>query len=1164
MTFDYTPSQKNAVFAEGGNILVSAAAGSGKTRVLVDRVIHMITSPECNVNLDELLVVTFTNAAAAEMKIRISNRLNEIIAKEPNNTNVLRQLSLLPSAKISTIDSFCINLVRDNFFKLGIEQDFRILEQSEEYILQKTVIDELVEELYENDSEEFRLLVELLSSAKSDKELTDAVLKINNFISSQPFPLVWLSEVSNLYNPDISFEDSRVKQEIIEEIRFILDYVKDVIAFEKTLLVPGDEMFDDYSSMLASDEKTVNELYTLLDKSWEEVRTAFKAASFETTPRAKTGFDGEYKDLLLAKRKVYNGKSSLIESKIMPLLAAGIEDITADNKILYTAFNELCALVSEFNKRLLEAKKELGSYSFSDIEHFAIDLLFSYKDGEYVRTELAKELSSQFKEILVDEYQDTNTAQDKLFEMLSNGHNRFLVGDIKQSIYRFRLAMPSIFNEKKENYKLYSEEEKAENKKIVLDVNFRSREEICSFTNFIFSNLMSSKIGELDYSEEDYLNKIEKSENPSEKTVQLNVIDIPEDEDRVEFEARCIAQTIIEKVKSGEKIIDYGIEREVEFGDFAVLLRSAKGTMPVFTKVFSEYGIPAIANNRTNLFENNEVSILLSLLRVIDNPMQDIPLLSTLMSVFYGYSADDIALARCNMRKGNLYSAICNMPEKFNAFLSDLEKYRSYASSMSVESFIRKIISETSYPALISVMGNSEQRKLNVQKLVSFARNFDSGDNVGLSAFLRYIDSVIEAELDVESAELPPQKLSAVQIMSVHKSKGLEFPVVILADTTHQYNAIDERAQILLNSDIGVGLKVHKEEGLYRYDSVQYSAIKNINSNASMSENLRVLYVAVTRAKEQLLLFTSYKKALKKVASLGDKITGSKLSPYVVKTTNNDGDLLIMSLLQHKDAGILRELCSHSIEVNDKFDFPLTVNIIDNAEEESDIVKTVCAADSELVNKIRDKLSFKYDRAALSAFASKRTASSLDEREQSYKYFAAEKPSFMYGGKLTSAEKGSAMHAFMQYCNYENAEKNLEQEINRITELGLITETQADALDRDSLSAFFSSSLYKRMAKSDKIYREIKVASFVPLKELEDTDIDEKVLVQGIADCVFTENGKLVLVDYKTDKVSDESELLDMYKNQLSFYKSAVSKTLGLEVKETMLYSFALKKECLY
>ena len=1155
----WTNAQSDAINAKNSNILVSAAAGSGKTAVLVERVINTVLSEENDVNLDELLGVTFTNAAAAEMKTRISKALSTVINNHPDHTEALTQLSLVPNAKICTIDSFCMNLVKENFFNLDIEQDFKILESSESQLLEQNAIEAVIEELYEEDESEFKNLVELLSTTKSDEELINTVKKIHNYISSQPFPLEWLKVIGEYYNPEITSDECVLKDYIIDEIRFSLDYAKELIESAKELLIVGDEMYDAYSSMLISDFDVISGLEDSLTLPWDEMRDKFINVSFATTP-SKRGFSADYKDTLLETRKAYAGSSGIVRKDIFKLLSMSSKDVKEDNEKLYPVIKSLIELVNKYDEKLLLSKKEIGAYTFSDIMHFAIKLLFRYEDGKIVTTQLAKELRLQFKEILVDEYQDTNTAQDTLFSMLSNGKNLFMVGDVKQSIYRFRLAMPSIFNEKRLSFTSYSSDSESLNKKIILDKNFRSRDGICELTNFVFSKLMSSDSGDTEYNKEDYLYcgaEYPESDIPSSG---MFIVDTPEGEDKVEYEARQTASLILSKIKKREQIFDGNENRDIRFGDIAVLLRSAKTSMPKYVKVFSEFGIPTVANNRTNLFDNSEVSILLSLVRVVDNPVQDVPLLSTLMSVFYGYTADDIASARVQCKRGSLYSAVCTDKERFSAFLSDLEKYKRYASSMSTESFLRQVISETSFIALISAFGNEEQRKLNVLKLVELAKNFDRGENVGLTAFIRYVDSIEENKLEVDSAELNASDENAVQIMTVHKSKGLEFPVVILADSAHQYNKEDEKASVLLNHEHGIGLKVNHEEGLYRYNSFQYNAIRLINSKASFSENLRVLYVAITRAKEQFIAVASFKKASEHIVKKLSNIIDGKIPPYVIRKTNNDADLLLMCALLHKDNASYSNLDKY--DSNFDFAFPLSI-INENAIiEESEIEEA--KPDNELVEKIREKLSFRYERNELSAFTSKRTASSLDETEHSFKYFAKSKPAFLSKNNLTPAQRGTAMHAFMQYCNYQNARNDLENEIERLLSDGFIDELQAASLNRDSLNNLFNSEFAERMFKSDRLYREIKVSSFVPVNELEDTEFTDKVLIQGIADCVFEENGKLVLVDYKTDFVKSEEELLDMYKKQIAFYKTAVEKTLCKEVKETMLYSFSLNKVCAY
>ncbi len=1161
---NWTQAQQNAINADGSNILVSAAAGSGKTAVLVERVIRLITDESLNVDIDRLLVVTFTNAAASEMKTRISRSLDELISKEPNNSNALKQRSLLPNAKICTIDSFCINLVREYFFRLNISQDFTILEETQKAVIEQNVIDEIIERLYAEEDESFKALVELLSTTKSDSDLINAVKRLDNYITSQPFPFDWLDEMCELYNPSVDIDGSKLMQYAISELNYAVKFILRVIDNSLSVLYPEDELFDKYSEMLNSDRAVFEKLCSVTDSKWDDIREALFNLSFSRMP-SKRGYESEVKSIISESRKLYSGVKSIIATDILPLFSPTSDDIKEDNKFLYPILKQLVKLVKEFHERCFEIKKELNAYTFSDIEHFAIELLFSKdENGNLVRSDIANEYERNFYEILVDEYQDTNTAQDTLFEMLSNGKNRFMVGDVKQSIYRFRLAMPQIFNDKKDSFKYFESGEECINRKIIFDKNFRSSKEICEFTNFVFSNIMSRRVGELDYTDEEFLNYDSNAVQPPSPCVQLNVINVPEGEDADEFEARRIAKCINDMVNSGALVRENNILRKVRYGDFAVLLRSTKNRIDTYSKTFAAFGIPVTANNRTNLFENNEVAILVSLLRVIDNPTLDVELLATLMSVFYGYSADEIALAKINNKGNNLYSSICADKKTFSAFLADLEKYRRYAASMSVESFIRQIISDSAYLSVISAMGNYEQRRLNVMKLIALAKRFDEGESVGLTVFLRFVDSIIENKISYESADLSGIDENCVQIMSVHKSKGLEFPVCILAGTSHKYNNDDLKSLVLINEKYGIGLKVTNEQGLYRYNSLQYNIIKNLNNVASMSENLRVLYVAITRAKDYLITFSSFNNAAEHINSISKKLFDYSISSNVVKKTTNDADLLLLCALLHPDCGNLRNLCVNRINHLPLTNSKISVNIIDEDAENNISAVNEVPYNKELLSEISEKLSFEYAGRELSGFSSKRTASSLDDKEQSYKFFASRIPSFITGGELSGTEKGTAMHSFMQYCSYENSFNNIENEIERLQAEGYLTEIQAKALNRKKLNEFFGSEIAKRMFSSDKLYRELKVSSFVPINELEDTKSDEPVLVQGIADCVFEENGELVLVDYKTDCVNSENELLELYKNQIGFYKNAVSKALQMPVKETMLYSFYLGKCCVY
>lgn len=1160
---EWTQPQKNAIDARGSNIIVSAAAGSGKTAVLVQRVINMITDPDSDVNIDQLLIVTFTNAAAAEMRSRIADTLNKILEKDSNNTNALVQLSLLPNAKICTIDSFCINLVRENFFDLGISQDFTILDSSQERIIENDAVSAIISEYYDEPEDDFKVLIDMLSNSKNDGNFISAITTINDYIKAQPFPYAWLEGVSEIYNPTVDIDSSSVKAGVFKDIEYYLGEVNSLFQKEKDSLMPDDDIYDDLYDIIKSDEAIVNSLNNALSGTWDDMYGAINGISRMPMTRKRKGFSK-------AKVVLYrNQMNEIIDKDIAPLVGATAADYADDCRLIYPEIKLLNEIVVKFNDLVMERKREINSFSFSDIEHFAIDLLFELKEGEIVRKPLAKEYEKNFAEILVDEYQDTNKAQDTLFKYLSNGHNRFMVGDVKQSIYRFRLAMPDIFNSKKDSYTDYSESSNSKKQRIILDKNFRSRLGVCEFTNFLFSNLMSKRIGELEYNNNEKLNSNNAYEPSDTPCASVKIVNTPENEDKVEYEAKQIARYINQKVATGELIKDKDDRvgyRKISYGDFAILLRSPKNKMPVYAKILSQYGIPVVANNRLNLFDNNEVSILLSLIRVVDNPIQDVPLLATLMSVFYGYSADEIALAKIDNSYKNLYTSVSNHPEIFGKFIDDLNRYRKYAASMTVESFIRQIINETSYISLISAMGNAEQRKQNVFKLIDIAKRFDSGSSIGLTAFVRYIDAAISSGLEIDSANVNHSGGNSVQLMSIHQSKGLEFPVVILAGASSKYNNSDLYNLILLNSKIGVGLKVYDSERLFRYNSVQYSYIREQNTCASMSENLRVLYVAITRAKEQFITFASFKdnSFSSHIKRLGAKIIDGKIPPSSVKRLSNDADAILLCSLLHKDCEELRSIAELEDKNLSNFDFALDFEILPDVDAVSEEQTEPVAPNESIVNEIEEKLSYSYKYSALSQMASKRNASSLDESEQGFKYFASSKPAFLNKGGMTSAEKGTAMHSFMQYCDYKNAKADLTAEIKRLVDGGYISPEQGNSLDREKLSYMFNSDFANHMFGSENIYREIKVSTLVPANKIENTEYDDEIMVQGIADCVFEEKGELVLVDYKTDKVNDENELLDRYKNQIAFYKYAIEKVLKKPVKQAMLYSFSLNKTCIY
>lgn len=1159
---NWTTGQKNAIEARNRNILVSAAAGSGKTAVLVERVIRLITDKDNPVDIDRLLIVTFTNAAAAEMRFRISKSLNALIKNNPQDTFYKRQLSLLPCAKISTIDAFCANLVKEHFYDLSINQDFSTFDESELQLLEDNVISDVLESFFAENDDNFISLFELLTTPDNEKPIVSAIKKLLRFIYAQPFPYKWLDDAIELYNPDIPFENTVWYKYISDEINYLFDYAL-ALAEENLSLIDTDD-----EKLSAKLEETVKDDITEITRFKNAFNKSWNDAVYERRPKFRTSPPTTKLDSLAAQKFKSNRAAykTILTDDITAFFISDENEYKSDMKMLYKQLVSLKKLIKTVDDRLFEEKKEMNTYSFSDIEHFAIKLLFNLdENGSIVKTELANNMTSEFYEILVDEYQDTNEAQDLLFSYLSNGKNLFTVGDIKQSIYRFRLAMPHIFNQRKKAYNYYDENNYCADSKIILDKNFRSRRDICSYVNFIFSNLMTERIGELDYNEDEYLNYGAEYDDSAAASAQLKILSGVKGEDYDELEATYIAKTIIKKVNSGELIKDGGSYRPIRYGDFAILMRKVSGHIDTYSQVLSKFKIPVICDNSSNLFENNEIRILLSFIRVIDNPMQDIPLLATMMSAIYGFTPDDLAEIRLENNYKSLYNSVSKSKNKKAVdFVSDLQRLRSISVTMSVASFIRYLLEEKGIIAYINAMGNGELRYQNILRLISFAKKFDSGVNVGLTAFVRYIDKIAASEKGIDSAVINANSDNSVKIMSVHHSKGLEFPVCIFAGVTKQYNKQDLNDKLLLNTNLGLGIKCHNEKQMYQYNSIPYTVIKQKNANELMSENLRVLYVAMTRAKEQFISFITVDNLESKLTKLAGAVGNNGISPYSCSKISNDGDLLLMCALLHKDSKQLRETAK--TDIKNTFDaFNMDIEIVDDIKMlENTAVSDFVPPDESIIKVINNKLSYHYERMELSTFASKLTASSLDEIESGFEYLTSSKPSFLNKNSLTPAQRGTAMHTFMQFCDYQKARDSIDDEIKRLHQLGHLSVEEAQSLDKSKLSQFFFGSFADEIFSADNVYREIKVSMFVSSMQLYDTSFDEKVLIQGIADCVIEKNGELTLIDYKTDNVSNSDELLERYEKQIMFYKKAVSKTLGMPVKKAVLYSFKLGRCCYY
>lgn len=1165
MAKQWTEPQKDAILAKGGNIIVSAAAGSGKTAVLVERVVRIITSESDPVDIDKLLIVTFTIPAAAEMKARISSRLEELLKDAPENRRILRQLSLIPSAKICTIDAFCLNLVKENFFDLSVSQDLSILDNAEADILSDNALNTVLDAFYEENDPDFIKLVETLSNPKDESGLISAVKNTYNYISAQPMPLLWLSRMIDAYKPGTSFENSVwyavAAESVSDKLHYAMKLSDECLAF----IDEQDSCAGYYMEILGAENAQCNRLICALELGWDNLIEELSNLEFPRFYPSKKSFETpDYKDEIVSRRNFYKDILNALRKEIT-IPSSRFEE---DNAALYPILQMLYKVVARFSEEYMKRKQERNAYTFSDIEHFALDLLMDVdEDGNIVKSNAAKELESSFYEILVDEYQDTNEAQDTLFWLLSNGSNRFMVGDVKQSIYKFRLAMPYIFNRKKETYRDYDQDSPAGDAKVILDRNFRSRKDICDFTNFLFSIFMSKKAGELDYNEKEYLNCGAVYPERQEPCISLKITDGCKSPDMDECEAAEIAKLIQQKIKAQEQVTDNGRERNINFGDFAILLRSSKNHIDTYDRVLNTFGIPTVCETNADLLECAEIKMLLSLLKVIDNPSRDIPLLSVMMSPLYGFTADELAEIKLESggAKHSLYTSVVHSKsEKAVSFIKEIQMFSKTAVTMNISSFIQYICEYKSVFAYINALGNAMQRNANINALIAFARNFDVSSGVGLTSFLRLIDGIAESGEGIKAAELNAGSENAVKIMSIHHSKGLEFPVVILAGTSRKYNYSDLNNNILFNERFGVSLKRHNEEQLYRMETLPNKILKNINKSAALSENLRVLYVAVTRAKEQFIAMLSFENLENRILSDAVKIAGGIIDPCICRDISCDADFLLCCALLHPDGGELRSSSPVAVRVLDG-SFAMNIEVC-NFETEDTFSSDLEPAepDASVIELIDERVNYKYPGLKNMHITAKLNASELDKKDAQQEFFALSKPAFMNDGGLTPGQKGTAMHTFMQFCNYKLASEDLEKEISRLAKCGFLSEIQAQSLNRKQLQDFFMSDFANRMFSSDHIYREIKISSFVKANEVFETDSEEQVLVRGISDCVFEENGELVLVDYKTDRVKTESELLERYKNQIAFYRKVIEKTLQKPVKSAVLYSFSLSKVCKY
>lgn len=1194
----WTEEQSQAIHEKGSNILVAAAAGSGKTAVLVERIINKIIEEE--IDIDKLLVVTFTNAAASEMRERILNAIYKKIEEEPTNLRLQKQITLLNKSNICTIHSFCLDVIRNNFYEINISPNFRIGDTAEIELLKEEVLDELFEDLYLKEDEGFLKLLEIYTSYKDDEPLKDIVKSIYNFIQSAPFPEKWLAEKVKLF--DIDIENTDFAETVWGKI--ILNNYKECI--EENILglkkikkeLEAENELEKFSQAIRLDIENLESLLVNLN-SWDKSYELAKTFSFVRWPSSKK-INSETPAFVKEKRDMINAKFKKLKDSIFIYTSA---EVLSDLKNMYEVLNLLQAIILKFNENYKKAKLERNIIDFNDIEHLALKILIKDEDGKYVPSEIAKKYQDKFEEIAIDEYQDSNMVQEYILTSISKGNNIFMVGDVKQSIYKFRQAMPELFLNKYKTYKLKKEKTEADDLKIQLFKNFRSRKNILDTTNIIFQEIMSKDLGDVDYNEDEYLNLGANYEEPQLENIdfagktEINIInledttkDSQEDEEdnvkteRIEnsiLEARYVAQKINELINSNYYVLDKKEGyRKVTYKDIVVLLRSTTELSPIYEKEISDLGMPVYSETSTEYLNSVEIQLIMSCLKIIDNPMQDIPLVTVMRSMIGGFTDNDLIEIRLADKYENFYESAVKsriqvneeLRNKIDSFLELINHWREASEFLALDELIWKIYMDTGYYNYVGLMQNGKLRQANLKMLFERAKQYESASFKGVFNFINFIDKLKLRNNDLGAAKIIGENENVIRIMSIHKSKGLEFPVVFLSSTGKNFNLKDLREKILIHQEIGFGPNYENSELKIEYPTLAKEAIKMVSKRESISEEMRVLYVALTRAKEKLIITGIEKDLQKSIESKEKELQiyesedNSKINPKILESYKSYLDWIELVYLKNK------------IKNSDIFEFNVVSKTeilnqtVESETERKDVLKDIAnkKVSKENMEKIKNILEWEYKYKDSTEMPSELSVSKIKELSKDTEEkigITLKKPNFLIEKtELTPAEKGTIMHLCLQKLNYKeeyNLEK-LKNMVNNLVNKEIILPKEAESVNYNKILAFLSSNIWKEMQTAKVVEQEKAFYLNLKANEIYQNDAEDEILVQGIIDLYYiTNNDELVLVDYKTDYVENNNEqsLEDKYNIQLEIYKKALEESLNRKVDKVYIYSTWLNKE---
>lgn len=1240
----WTDEQQQAIDTRKCNLLVAAAAGSGKTAVLVERIIKIITNEENPVDIDKLLVVTFTSAAAAEMRERIAAAISKALEKNPNSKNLQKQLTLLSRANITTMHSFCLDVIKNYFYTIDLDPSFRIADETEITLMKNEIIEDIFEELYEEDNEYFKGLVEAYSTAKDDEKLKDIILNLYKFSMSGPWPESWLIEKAEEFNINTLEELDKTKWVEILKDNIRVEVEGFINMYHKAIeLISDTEGLEAYLDTFRGDLECLENVYESLNYGLSEIYAALNGVVFTKlkTVRKSAVFDENAQGTVKSIRDTVKKKvKSLIEDSFTFTPEESLQGI----KDVYPYMKELSRITLDFLDKFNEKKREKNLLDFNDLEHLCLKILIDRdENNNIIPSGVAEHFKEFFDEVLVDEYQDSNNVQETIIDLVSRKNsddpNVFMVGDVKQSIYRFRQAKPELFLDKYSRYPLASGGKEI---KIQLYKNFRSRDEVLRGVNFIFKMVMSNVVGELEYTDDEALHLgatflenqeedsevggsielhiIDKSGNEAEEVVEEELQESEEEEEEVDaisLEAKLVSKRIKElfEVKDGKRFKVFDKEtkeyRDVKYKDIVILLRATKNWSEIFLDELGAEGIPVYADTGSGYFESIEIRTIMSLLKIIDNPLQDVPMIAVLKSPIMGFTAEELSEIRLLNKEKYFYEIIKDIYDekyevsdtlkaKCNKVISDLEKWRNKTIYTPIDEFIWYLYMDTAYYGYVGAMPNGTLRQANLKILFQRAKQYESTSFKGLFNFITFINKLRKSSGDMGSAKILGENEDVVRIMSIHKSKGLEFPIVFTCGMGKQFNLMDLSNSILFHEELGFGPDFVNLNNRNSYSTLAKEAIKKRIRLETLSEEMRILYVAFTRAKEKLIITGATRDLDKSIknwvsaASLDENI----ILPSEVLKGKSYLDWIAMAICKHRQGEELREQCGASREliVDDfsnwdvqmwrKSDILGDKNLepVDKIEENTlNITATNISVDKE----IKRRLGYKYQYEEGSILPSNVSVSDLKRKDLQYEDEAETleifrekeiiKPKFLQEEKgFTAAEKGTLMHYVMLRLDFDRVGSvaEIKKQIEELVLNKSLTEKEAKVIRYTKIFNFFKSDLGKRILKAHEegrmVHRELpfftEISSLDINPELnKEIYQNEKIRLQGIIDGFFKEEDGIVLFDYKTDYLEEgnEDEIIERYMVQMKYYKEALEKVTESRVKEVYLYLFALDKEVL-